>query len=80
MARNGGEEFGGSVRGICVQRREGVAGTRASLLTEMTAGNPGLHWILNVSYDAHLWRGERVPDFVGNTASSFNRFCIQVIT
>lgn len=80
MARNGGEEFGGSVRGIYVQRREGVAGTRASPLTEMTAGNPGLHWIRNISYDGHLWHYERVPDFVGNTPSSFSRFCIQVIT
>lgn len=80
MARNGGEEFGDSVRGICGQRREGVAGTRASLLTEMTEGNPGLHWIRNVSFDAHLWHYERVPDFVGNTPSSLSRFCIQVIT
>lgn len=65
MARNGGEEFGGSVRGICVQRREAVAGTRASPLTEMTAGNPGLI----------LWgtRLRRSADFVSRSLRSLCR-------
>ena len=84
MARNEGEEFGDSVRGICVQRREGVAGTRASLLTGMTAENPGLHWIRNVSCDAHhgtmnayriLWgrRLRRSADFVSKSLHSLCR-------